>query len=540
MFNPSFRLVNHPDWPPLGWLACLEAGNPIIETHIGPGIETGEQFIVEAAWDGEYEAGDFDLTDIVAGTGLRLRNDKLNIVSSGSTVDRLAVWRGRDRIVVANAVSAVFGFLGAAPVYSYRYYHRDLHSIKMGLQQYTRSIPSTLGPVELVYFNNLCWDGRALSHSPKPFADRRFPDFEHYYQFIDEGLGRIVSNARSPHRRYPWKLMTTISSGYDSPAVAALAEHHGCREAITFVDSRGGEDDSGAAIGEMLGLRVSQFKREDYLHDSKAESLFIAAEGEGEDVALASAAGMLNRVLLFTGHHAGRVWEKSKPNDHFTPDIVRRDVTGLSMTEYRLRAGFLHCPVPAWGIRNIDQIVQISDSPALAPWDVKSDYSRPLCRRIIENAGVPRDAFARSKKATAHTFFEKMNFVGERTLDSYQQWLDTRRSHWLKRGLLPPLKAMHVLLFHYYRVREQAMVSFMRTLACWPLAWRAQPAVTRLRAKVHRDACRPSLYQQTIFHWAIEQAARDFSGQLNNAAPAPTVNSAPRSAPEETKALPLS
>jgi len=516
MFKAGFRIVQHPDWPTLGWLACLERDNLEIEVHVGPGVEATEAFIVEASWDGAYEAGDFDLTDIVAGTGLRLRDNRVHIVSSGSTVDRLAVWRGGDRIVVANAVSAIFGFLGAIPVYRYRYYHRDLHSIKKGLTLYTQTIPSSLGPVELVYFNNLCWDGRELTPLPKPFADRSFPDFDSYYKFIDNCLGRVVRNARSPQRRRPWKLMTTISSGYDSPAVAAMAVSHGCRDAITFVNSRGGEDDSGAAIGELLGLRVAKFQREDYLHDSTAESLFIAAEGEGEDVALAGAAGMLDGTLLFTGHHAGRIWEKSKPNDSLTPDIVRRDVTGLSMTEYRLRAGFLHCPVPVWGVRNIDQIVRISDSPELTAWDVRSDYSRPLCRRIIESAGVPRSAFAHSKMATAHTFFEKIDFAADRTLDSYQQWLAKRRSHWVKHGKLPPLKELHVLLFRYYRCREQAVIWLMRALGRWPVAWRAQHIMTRLRGKVHRDACRPSLYQQTIFHWALENAARDFSTPLKD------------------------
>jgi hypothetical protein len=69
------------------------------------------------------------------------------------------------------------------------------------------------------------------------------------------------------------------------------------------------------------------------------------------------------------------------------------------MTEFRLSAGFINCAVPFWGARHIHQVVAISRHPSMKPWDVPGDYSRPICRRIIESAGVPRAAFGRKKLA---------------------------------------------------------------------------------------------------------------------------------------------
>jgi hypothetical protein len=35
----------------------------------------------------------------------------------------------------------------------------------------------------------------------------------------------------------------------------------------------------------------------------------------------------------------------------------------------------------------------------MRPWDVPGDYSRPICRRIAETAGVPREVFGIKKRA---------------------------------------------------------------------------------------------------------------------------------------------
>src|SRR2546426_6038614 len=47
--------------------------------------------------------------------------------------------------------------------------------------------------------------------------------------------------------------------------------------------------------------------------------------------------------------------------------------------------------------RSIAETQRISRSREMAPWDVDAGYSRPICRRILETAGVPREAFGDRK-----------------------------------------------------------------------------------------------------------------------------------------------
>jgi len=72
---------------------------------------------------------------------------------------------------------------------------------------------------------------------------------------------------------------------------------------------------------------------------------------------------------------------------------------GSSLTEFRLRSGFIHFPVPTLGYIRHPSIYAISNSEPLRPWVLGTDYDRPIPRRLLEEAGVPRTAFGRTKKA---------------------------------------------------------------------------------------------------------------------------------------------
>src|SRR2546428_5128411 len=88
-------------------------------------------------------------------------------------------------------------------------------------------------------------------------------------------------------------------------------------------------------------------------------------------------------------------------------DIVRGDQSGLSLSEYRLWAGFIHLPVPFLGVRQIGDVSALSRSSAMAPWDVPGAYSRPICRRIVETAGGPRRAVRGPQQTAPGLFFAR-------------------------------------------------------------------------------------------------------------------------------------
>ena len=67
-------------------------------------------------------------------------------------------------------------------------------------------------------------------------------------------------------------------------------------------------------------------------------------------------------------------------------------------------------PVPYVGYMGMEDILRISKSNEMKPWDVSNTpyehYSRPIPRRILEERGVPRRAFAFEKKAGTYGDFE--------------------------------------------------------------------------------------------------------------------------------------
>src|SRR3989454_12367365 len=74
--------------------------------------------------------------------------------------------------------------------------------------------------------------------------------------------------------------------------------------------------------------------------------------------------------------------------------------------------------------RSIAETQRISRSREMAPWDVDAGYSRPICRRILETAGVPREAFGVRKQTASVLFFERGDFLSPPSLADFRSWLE--------------------------------------------------------------------------------------------------------------------
>jgi hypothetical protein len=229
----ALRYTAVPHWPPLAWRARCEAGAPIVEIRHGARVEITPDWFCEAAWAGDYEAGGFDRTDIVAGSGGTVRDRQIVFVSSGSTVDRLhSLVVGRETWISNSLPCLVAVDADVDP--RYPRYFADFNSVIRGLQQYKRVLPTTRGPVQLTYFENLVWDGQRLRLEAKPEQQAGFRDFAEYRTFLDTSMRAIAANAASGARRHPYRLLSTLSGGYDSATVTTLARSAGLDEAITF------------------------------------------------------------------------------------------------------------------------------------------------------------------------------------------------------------------------------------------------------------------------------------------------------------------
>ena len=106
---------------------------------------------------------------------------------------------------------------------------------------------------------------------------------------------------------------------------------------------------------------------------------------------------MLNGKIYFSGALGDSVWPKGADAP---PHVPCRIPYGKSLTEFRLRVGFAHVPVPVIGAVFPSSIAAISDSREMQPYSVGGDYDRPIPRRIVEEAGVVRHKFGMRKNAT--------------------------------------------------------------------------------------------------------------------------------------------
>ena len=472
----------------------------------GPQVETGNEWFCEAAWAGDYEEGAFDHTDIVAGTGGRLRDAGAYFVSSGSTVDRLHSFQRNGEVLVSNSLPCLLVAVSASLSPSYPRYSQDMETITEGFQDHKRFLQTSAGPVQFTYFNNLLWDGRVLDTLPKPGGDEDFRDFESYHGFLSSCMEAIIRNAASGVRQYPLNPIATLSTGYDSPTVATIASQFGCDEVISFDKARSGVSDSGEAIARNLGLKQYTVDTETWRSIPYAEVPFIAGCDIGESI-YAPAEPHLQRRLLLTGYPGDGMWKIAIKN--LDTDLKRGDRSGLALTEYRLWAGFLHCPVPHWGGRQKREIDRIGHSPEMQPWSLThSSYNRPICRRIVESAGVPRELFGIKKKAAGRIISEE--FLTPLSLQDYLEWLKQHRWDWLRQYRLPPVRSMRFdhWLHTYTNFPRRIVGSLRRRFHNFPLVG---GIASRVLLRLERWLRPPTPLEvrnlrRYVFPWAVERA----------------------------------
>jgi len=264
----------------------------------------------------------------------------------------------------------------------------------------------------------------------------------------------FAANAGSLARRHPRRLLASLSSGYDSSTVAATARPFGLDQVLHFdsdnnaarefhracQDSRGhSAEDSGRTVAAALGLRPLSVAHDAWMDFDLAEVPFLAADAYGQEVYFRGAEDHLAGTVLLTGYFGDVAWGKNTHDDN--GNLTRKDSvnSGLSLTEYRLSAGFLHAPMPYWGARQIGDLVRLSNSAELEPWNVPGGYSRPICRRIVEDSGVPREAFGNVKRGASLFLLDSPTFLSDSSLRDYQTWLenhpdvygDSRLNRWL-------------------------------------------------------------------------------------------------------------
>jgi hypothetical protein len=407
----------------------------------------------------------------VFGSGGRRRDGGVTFVSAGSTVDRLQ-FAVRDACTfVSNSLVCLLEAIDARLDTSFRGYDELFETITLGFDHAVRDVPLLGGGARLIYHHNLRWDGAQLRVAPKPAPRRHFDGFADYTGFVRGALHQLDGNMASPGRTWPLSWLGTISRGYDSATSAALAREAGLRRVITHDESRPGERDDGLAVAQALNLDCVLVDRLAWRKSpAPLEPLFLAADAQGKEIMVAGTAAELERTVLVTGHGGDTAWSTRSPAG---TDLARGSHSGLSMTEYRLHAGFAHVPVPFIGLRQLPDLMKLSQSPEMAEWDLGGGYSRPVCRRILEEAGVPRGSFGTSKTGASNRFLRGDDPWSSRGKRAFFAWLHVRRHDYgirrpallEVRGLILGIEMALLLSRHAPKVFGRRFQSVARALA---------------------------------------------------------------------------
>ena len=391
-----------PEWPVLSWLAVCEIDSDRVFVLHGIDVQTKPDWFCEAIWDGVYSEGNFDQTDLIYGSGARCRGNQITFVSSGATTDRLQFLQRDALILISNSLACLLASSAVDPDPQFRGYIELFTSIRRGYKRYDRFVPLRGATAQLVFFQNLEWDGRVLREMPKIIPRRDFSSFERYTAFLDSSLQRLAVNFSSPDRAFTYDWQGSLSRGYDSPTSVALAKEAGLRTALSFHESRPGVRDDGAAIADALSVEMKLVDRLGWQKEGVWEPLFLSADGQGKEIMVSAAPALLHRRIFVTGHAGDCVWNMNPKC--VSTELVRDGYSGLSTTEFRLHCGFIHFPLPYMGMSQMADICRISQSPEMSRWDIGGCYSRPICRRVLEERGVPRDSFGKEKTGASVRF----------------------------------------------------------------------------------------------------------------------------------------
>lgn len=513
-----FEYRPNPRMPALAWLLRVKPDGTMLVEH-GAWVETRERFFCEGAWsDSPFASGAFADASVFVGSGASLGDDgNLVLVTATNTVERLQILQLGDELIASNSLAFLLARSGDALDEGYKHYEWDFCTIIDGIDRYVRCIPTRRGrSVRLYYHCNIAIDGSLrLIEKPKR-RTAPFHAFAGYREHLFSRVCELCANAQAPERKHRFAPITTISSGYDSTAAAVLARDNGCRDALTFASPRPefGDCDDGTRVGERLGLQTRKFDRLSYQRrDDCPEVEFLASGFGGDDVIFGAFEPMLAGRLLFTGFHGDKVWERT--NSKVSPNIVRGDPSGGSMQEFRLRVGFLHLPIPFIGCTAHPSIHAISNSAEMTGWRTNDPtYDRPIPRRIVEEAGIPRDWFGHSKRAAAVNLPPKADeddmrkVMSPHTIDAYQRYA----------GAIPIYRDAHEKA--RWRVMHFLYEASLRIV--WRLRrWHAVDIASD--AFVSAKYARLPNRNYFTFHWALSEMRTRY-------APASVISAADRSA----------
>jgi hypothetical protein len=386
-------------WPILSW--CAKVSDDTVNVLHGCRVEYSDQWVFEGTWAGEFGRADFDReVPVIAGSGVRVRDNSVSFVCSTSPLDRLFFVDRKKELLVSNSLACLLSVAHLHLDHTFRY--------SKALSRYinnhgcnARNLPTQEGDhIRVLIHDKLVHSGEVLEQ-PRIDVEKNFTSFEDYENFLRAAVFAIRANLRDEQRRFKVTPVATISKGYDSAASTVIAKPVGINYAFTI--SRCGvfsqHDDSGQKIAEALGIPVKSVISKPSAY--RDYDLVWAGLGRSDDLNMTLFDYPDNLTLVIVGTHGDVVWQKAlKQKFDNSHHFLDRQTDGCGLSEWRLHKGVFLFSVPFIGASRVDCLRYINASPAMDPWRIGGEYDRPIPRRFVEQQGVRRDEFGIEKRAT--------------------------------------------------------------------------------------------------------------------------------------------
>jgi hypothetical protein len=435
MFNPETIVIEahcDPTIPLLAWCARQVRGDGSLHVLHGTQVETGLDFIAAGAWDGRFDRDDLAGAHMLSGTAFWVEPKAVVFSSSSDTHGPLFSLRTGQQIFVSNSLFFLLRMTGTEPDPTEPFYAlrivRALRECWTGKRAW---LPLRSGKRVGLHFAQRLRVSKELEESISTFPAGPEPtSYADYRQQFLSGVASVLRNAADPMRRHVYGSAATLSRGYDSTATATAAAAAGCKLAVSLSDSRRPEpmSDCGAEIASMLGMQCTISDRWDYQSIPDLQEEESAFSTFGLQLPVTAFEETLRGKIVVAGALAGVLnhWESwDKPGNYRQRmRLAPPRVSGLSNLEQRLRIGSVSFLPMVIAARHLHALDAISRSEEMAPWRIGGSYDRPIARRLIEEAGIPREAFGRHKRGGGHASLVQGPGLTPRGRERYKAFLE--------------------------------------------------------------------------------------------------------------------
>lgn len=453
MENFEFRYHICGDLAKLGWGMVIHKNSPFIDVYAGSYVETTDRWFVSGVWDGEFSEADFENVEFFCATGVKLENGRIVVYSPTHERQRICYMEKEDRLVFSNSIPLLLSTAGERIDKNCDQYEKILCSILWGTKEYTKEIPLAENKImNQIFCADVVVDSAyGISLIPKKIH-RDFVNYTDYFDSLLTVCRKIKENGEDSSRKHPYRLAATASSGYDSSACATMLHHAGCDTLMTF---KGGHynEDSAVKIAKQIGYQnIIERGHQDYKKKAGLiDAEFFVCGDIGVYLQFSAFEEDFADHMVSIGTSGSYIWDKE---GDVNPESKRSGydfyTANLSFSEHAMIKGYIILPIPLYASTAVQSIQKVTNLPEMEPWTLHTDYDRPICRRILETAGVDGAlfghvkygaGFALSKNFTLKQIRSKMSEEG---YAAFTKWLAVKgNNRW-------PLKRIFKMLQYHF------------------------------------------------------------------------------------------